>query len=85
MMLSKLRAPGTLLRREVPYLTPRMNLVSASSSRIQLMNISTKNVGVKDLEKLKVNQVRLMDTLHETCAFGTGLRWGRYETHRHSL
>ncbi|KAI2617748.1 amidase [Hypoxylon sp. NC1633] len=30
-----------------------------------------------DLTALKVRQDRLMDALHETCAFGTGKRWGR--------
>ena len=30
-----------------------------------------------DLKAIKVDQNRLMETLHYTCGFGTGLRWGR--------
>jgi hypothetical protein len=30
-----------------------------------------------DLQTLKVNQRRMMDTLHHTCTFGTGHRWGQ--------
>ncbi|KAI1321235.1 hypothetical protein F5Y16DRAFT_73247 [Xylariaceae sp. FL0255] len=29
-----------------------------------------------DIEALKVNERRLMETLHETCAWGTGKQWG---------
>ncbi|KAI0904617.1 hypothetical protein F4823DRAFT_614417 [Ustulina deusta] len=29
-----------------------------------------------DLEALQVNQERLMETLHKTCSWGTGKRWG---------
>lgn len=28
----------------------------------------------QDLKSLKVDKTRLMDTLHHTCAFGTGVR-----------
>ncbi|KAI1145471.1 hypothetical protein F4825DRAFT_243899 [Nemania diffusa] len=31
---------------------------------------------IKGIEALKVNPGRLMDTLHETCLWGTGKRWG---------
>ncbi|OTA61538.1 amidase [Hypoxylon sp. EC38] len=33
-----------------------------------------------DLKALKVEQGRLMDTLHYTCSFGTGKRWGSAPT-----
>lgn len=33
----------------------------------------------QDLKSLKVDQGRLMDTLHYTCGFGTGTRWGRQD------
>ncbi|KAH9907151.1 amidase [Xylariomycetidae sp. FL2044] len=33
-----------------------------------------------DFSKLKVDHGRLMQSLHETCAFGTGKRWGSAET-----
>lgn len=38
--------------------------------------ISTRDMTASDLKKLKVDQSRLMDTLHDTCKWGTGLRWG---------
>ncbi|KAI0466515.1 hypothetical protein F4859DRAFT_297452 [Xylaria cf. heliscus] len=31
---------------------------------------------ITDIEALKVNQGRLMETLHKTCSWGTGKRWG---------
>ncbi|KAI5461769.1 hypothetical protein BGZ63DRAFT_357104 [Mariannaea sp. PMI_226] len=37
-------------------------------------------MSAKDLKILKVNQTRMMDTLHETCRFGTGTRWGSNPT-----
>lgn len=43
----------------------------------QKRDISTKDMGSQDLKSLKVDKTRLMDTLHHTCAFGTGTRWGR--------
>lgn len=30
-----------------------------------------------DLSSLKVDRKRFNDTLHDTCKFGTGQRWGR--------
>lgn len=46
-----------------------------SASRPRL--IKTADMGESDLAALKVDGRRLMDTLHHTCKFGTGLRWGR--------
>ncbi|KAJ3516526.1 hypothetical protein NM208_g14830 [Fusarium decemcellulare] len=46
----------------------------------QKMNISTRDMTTKDLEKLKVDQSRMMETLHHTCAWGTGKRWGNNPT-----
>lgn len=43
----------------------------------QKREISTKELTPQDLKSLKVDKTRLMDTLHHTCAFGTGIRWGR--------
>ncbi|KAH6988094.1 hypothetical protein BKA56DRAFT_478357 [Ilyonectria sp. MPI-CAGE-AT-0026] len=34
----------------------------------------------KDLQKLKVDQTRMMETLHHTCTFGPGARWGSNPT-----
>lgn len=31
-----------------------------------------------EIASLKVNQERMMKTLHDTCAWGTGKRWGRW-------
>ncbi|KAG5785986.1 hypothetical protein H9Q73_000424 [Fusarium xylarioides] len=42
--------------------------------------ISTRDMTAADLKKLKVDQSRLMDTLHDTCKWGTGLRWGENPT-----
>ena len=39
--------------------------------------IRTADMDESDLRALKVDQTRLMDTLHHTCGFGTGHRWGR--------
>ncbi|KAH7136395.1 hypothetical protein EDB81DRAFT_802072 [Dactylonectria macrodidyma] len=44
------------------------------------MNISTREMTSKDLQKLKVDQNRLMETLHHTCNWGTGARWGSNPT-----
>lgn len=49
-------------------------------SHNQRMNISTRHMTNKDLEKLKVDQNRMMDTLHHTCTFGPGARWGSNPT-----
>ncbi|GAW13760.1 hypothetical protein ANO14919_031490 [Xylariales sp. No.14919] len=40
--------------------------------------LSTRVAGPRttDIETLKVNQGRLMETLHKTCSWGTGKRWG---------
>lgn len=40
--------------------------------------IKTADMKESDLAAVKVDGQRLMDTLHHTCKFGTGLRWGRY-------
>jgi hypothetical protein len=55
----------TMLRRGLP-------IRHVSSRRY----ISTRDMTATDLKKLKVDQSRLMDTLHDTCKWGTGLRWG---------
>lgn len=39
--------------------------------------IKTTEMQESDLAAVKVDGGRLMDTLHHTCKFGTGLRWGR--------
>lgn len=39
--------------------------------------MKTSDMKEQDLKALKVNKNRLMDTLHYTCGFGTGTRWGR--------
>lgn len=39
--------------------------------------IKTTAMEENDFKSIKVDQGRLMDTLHYTCGFGTGLRWGR--------
>lgn len=39
--------------------------------------IRTADMKESDLAAVKVDGQRLMDTLHHTCKFGTGLRWGR--------
>lgn len=39
--------------------------------------IKTADMKESDLAAVKVDGQRLMDTLHHTCKFGTGLRWGR--------
>ena len=39
--------------------------------------IKTADMQESDLAAVKVDGRRLMDTLHHTCRFGTGLRWGR--------
>lgn len=39
--------------------------------------IKTADMKESDLAAVKVDGRRLMDTLHHTCKFGTGLRWGR--------
>lgn len=43
------------------------------------MGLYSKDMSETELKAVKVDQKRLMDTLHYTCGFGTGLRWGRYE------
>ncbi|KAF5016771.1 hypothetical protein F66182_11435 [Fusarium sp. NRRL 66182] len=60
------RAPVLLSR---PFI-PRHHTLALHRS------MSTRDMMAEDLEKLKVNQSRMMDTLHHTCAWGTGSRWG---------
>lgn len=40
-------------------------------------SMAAKDMGESDFQKIKVNRDRLMKSLHETCEFGTGERWGR--------
>ncbi|KAI1823778.1 hypothetical protein F4861DRAFT_531352 [Xylaria intraflava] len=40
------------------------------------LSTQAKGLQVADIEALKVNQDRLMETLHQTCVWGTGKRWG---------
>ncbi|KAI0112568.1 hypothetical protein GGR51DRAFT_46087 [Nemania sp. FL0031] len=47
----------------------------ASTPRRELATQVTKP-RTTDIEALKVNQGRLMETLHDTCSWGTGKRWG---------
>ncbi|KAF3767171.1 N-carbamoyl-L-amino acid hydrolase [Cryphonectria parasitica EP155] len=42
-------------------------------------SLRTLDLTETSLKAIKVDQNRLMDTLHHTCAFGTGLRWGRQD------
>ncbi|KAI1420364.1 hypothetical protein F5Y12DRAFT_788338 [Xylaria sp. FL1777] len=57
-------------------------LASSVSSKALLRSrcreLSTHATGpqMTDLEALKVNHDRLMETLHKTCSWGTGKRWG---------
>lgn len=53
----------------------RIGLVMPSVARSYSM--ATKDMTEVDFQKVKVNQSRLMQSLHETCEFGTGERWGR--------
>lgn len=65
----------TVLKRASParcYDLSRRHF-SASSPR----RIKTADMKESDLAAVKVDGRRLMDTLHHTCRFGTGLRWGR--------
>lgn len=43
----------------------------------QRRNIATRDMTGQDFEKLKVEKSRLMESIHHTCSWGTGLRWGR--------
>lgn len=43
----------------------------------QYRGIATRDMTAGDLKRLKVNQARMMETLHYTCEFGKGRRWGR--------
>lgn len=70
---------GSWARRTVPS---RMTLVATRCfSAGHALHIKTVDMKETDLGALKVDQERLMDTLHHTCGFGTGLRWGR-QAHR---
>ncbi|KAI6083694.1 amidase [Hypoxylon rubiginosum] len=70
------------------YLSPVNRLSPASSRPFRLLSpktrhySSTRSADVQngDFSALKVQQGRLMDTLHQTCAFGTGKRWGTEPT-----
>ncbi|RMJ09554.1 hypothetical protein BHE90_005949 [Fusarium euwallaceae] len=46
----------------------------------QRRNIATRDMTAKDFEKLKVDKSRMMETLHHTCSWGTGQRWGSNPT-----
>lgn len=41
--------------------------------------VRTTEMTEADLGAVRVDQNRLMDTLHYTCGFGTGQRWGRQD------
>ncbi|KAI1366466.1 hypothetical protein F5Y08DRAFT_132981 [Xylaria arbuscula] len=59
------RLTSTWLRGTcVPYTAYRTFSAQTSEKRIT------------EIEALKVNQERLMETLHQTCSWGTGQRWG---------
>ncbi|KAL2278411.1 hypothetical protein FJTKL_14506 [Diaporthe vaccinii] len=68
----------TVLKRASParcYDLSRRHF-SASSPR----RIKTADMKEPDLAAVKVDGRRLMDMLHHTCRFGTGLRWGSEPT-----
>ena len=50
---------------------------SRSFSTTPRWQIRTVDMEEVDLKALKVNQRRLMDTLHRTSEFGKGQRWGQ--------
>lgn len=57
-----------------------LSLRHVKTSRVifgQIRHIATHDMTVADLGMLKVNRRRMMDTLHHTCKWGTGTRWGR--------
>ncbi|KAI0201684.1 hypothetical protein F4808DRAFT_424762 [Astrocystis sublimbata] len=67
------------------FVTATRRLVSSPSSRAWLRGRCTARIPKRafsqglhenDIKGLKVDQLRLMETLHETCLWGTGKRWG---------
>ncbi|KAI5866035.1 amidase [Durotheca rogersii] len=53
----------------------------ASGGALRLYSSArVKDMGDADINALRAQQARLMDTLHSTCAFGTGKRWGSAPT-----
>ncbi|KAI1177115.1 hypothetical protein F4777DRAFT_227489 [Nemania sp. FL0916] len=59
-------ARGWARRSRIPSCVPRRALSAQVIDGLR----------TADIEALKVNQGRLMETLHETCQWGTGKRWG---------
>lgn len=58
--------------------TARCNALSKRDFSVSRSRwIKTADMRDSDLAAVKVDGRRLMDTLHHTCKFGTGLRWGR--------
>ncbi|KAI1777157.1 amidase [Hypoxylon cercidicola] len=67
------------------YHSPAGRLFPVSSKPLRSLSPKTRHYSSThamdgDLSALKVQQGRLMDTLHQTCAFGTGKRWGSAPT-----
>lgn len=71
------RSPSgkTALKRASPAKCYDLSRRNFSASRPRW--IKTADMKESDLAAVKVDLQRLMDTLHHTCKFGTGLRWGR--------
>ncbi|KAI1410492.1 amidase [Hypoxylon sp. FL1857] len=58
----------------------RLSVGLSLPSSPRYFSARAKDAQKGDLSALKVQQGRLMDTLHYTCSFGTGKRWGSEPT-----
>ncbi|KAK8124806.1 beta-alanine synthase [Apiospora kogelbergensis] len=82
---TNLRWTGTQASRPICF-SPLENTLRcfAASRRASSFGASHRDGGVQPDGNhhlpLKVNRERLMETLHETCAWGTGKRWGQAST-----
>ncbi|KAK6866093.1 hypothetical protein PG995_002621 [Apiospora arundinis] len=85
---SSLRSTSARSIRPISYSavnsTIRRNILRsfASTSRASSPGKGSRDGAIQrnELASLKVNRERLMETLHETCAWGTGKRWGQAST-----
>ncbi|KAI0395476.1 hypothetical protein F5Y17DRAFT_191737 [Xylariaceae sp. FL0594] len=73
-MHCSIRIPSVMATRLATRVPARGRLTSVFPRRA--LTTQANGVQTTDIEKLKVNQDRLMETLHDTCRWGTGQRWG---------
>lgn len=78
-IMATLRHSAVRWTRQICRGPPGTTSTSRNFSITGASKIRTTDMKEDDFRAIKVDRSRLMDTLHHTCSFGTGKRWGRQD------